>query len=456
MLGAQCSVLDADALLPSHLYSPAPDTRPPSQTQTSNLSLRSSSALGSKQFASQADKLSHSSSVEEGRRGRARTIVSRIKGRGHLSDEGSDSGSEGEEGDVQMERELVDQEQQEVEVPEFVKRSTVTLNSQKPPPFNASGSLGVVEVLKSAAPSTSTSPAAPITRSLPPPPASVPATIGSGLKAGAVVHVVKRKPKEKGRMRAMAGMAARGKGKGRMVESEEEEDDESDFDSSDSAMDSESDDEEGGEASEEEWGGIKDDAEGSAKADEEDEEDDSSDDDDEDPSAPARPPREKGAFRAWADAQILSAAGHESTAPTADPTASSAAYAPLLPSGSGAPAAPLPGGLTGPLGASLTASQLPTLPPQRSTHIPIERTEEMQKQREKLPIVKEEDRIMEAIRGHAVVVICGETGSGKTTQVGQFLWEAGWGDKSSGESDVKRLCRVGRQCYSAGGRPWSR
>lgn len=58
----------------------------------------------------------------------------------------------------------------------------------------------------------------------------------------------------------------------------------------------------------------------------------------------------------------------------------------------------------------------------------------MQKQRAELPIVKEEDRIMDAIRGNPVVVICGETGSGKTTQIGQFLWEAGWGDASSGES----------------------
>jgi ATP-dependent RNA helicase DHX37/DHR1 len=33
---------------------------------------------------------------------------------------------------------------------------------------------------------------------------------------------------------------------------------------------------------------------------------------------------------------------------------------------------------------------------------------------------------MEAISEHPVVVLCGETGSGKTTQVPQFLYEAGY------------------------------
>ena len=35
-------------------------------------------------------------------------------------------------------------------------------------------------------------------------------------------------------------------------------------------------------------------------------------------------------------------------------------------------------------------------------------------------------KIMEAIRDNSIVLICGETGSGKTTQVPQFLYEAGY------------------------------
>ena len=47
--------------------------------------------------------------------------------------------------------------------------------------------------------------------------------------------------------------------------------------------------------------------------------------------------------------------------------------------------------------------------------------------RQQLPVVAEEQPIMEAILLNPVVVICGETGSGKTTQIPQMLYEAGFG-----------------------------
>lgn len=49
-----------------------------------------------------------------------------------------------------------------------------------------------------------------------------------------------------------------------------------------------------------------------------------------------------------------------------------------------------------------------------------------------LPILAEEQVIMEAIHDHDIVVLCGETGSGKTTQVPQFLYEAGYHQRLEG------------------------
>ncbi|KAI0085669.1 P-loop containing nucleoside triphosphate hydrolase protein [Irpex rosettiformis] len=63
--------------------------------------------------------------------------------------------------------------------------------------------------------------------------------------------------------------------------------------------------------------------------------------------------------------------------------------------------------------------------------ISIARPIDVEEVRLLLPIVSEEQPIMEAILLNPVVVICGETGSGKTTQVPQFLYEAGFGSPGS-------------------------
>ncbi|KAK1642832.1 hypothetical protein QYE76_060637 [Lolium multiflorum] len=52
---------------------------------------------------------------------------------------------------------------------------------------------------------------------------------------------------------------------------------------------------------------------------------------------------------------------------------------------------------------------------------------EVEKARRDLPIIMMEQEIMEAIYENPVVILCGETGCGKTTQVPQFLYEAGFG-----------------------------
>ncbi|KAJ3107235.1 ATP-dependent RNA helicase dhx37 [Phlyctochytrium planicorne] len=61
-------------------------------------------------------------------------------------------------------------------------------------------------------------------------------------------------------------------------------------------------------------------------------------------------------------------------------------------------------------------------------YVPVHRKEEFSLKRVELPVVGEEQQIMEAILENDCVIICGETGSGKTTQVPQFLYEAGFGD----------------------------
>ncbi|KAL7933996.1 P-loop containing nucleoside triphosphate hydrolase protein [Trichoderma chlorosporum] len=63
--------------------------------------------------------------------------------------------------------------------------------------------------------------------------------------------------------------------------------------------------------------------------------------------------------------------------------------------------------------------------------VAVVRTPEIQEARMKLPVVSEEQKLMEAIHNHDIVVICGSTGSGKTTQVPQFLFEAGYGSPDS-------------------------
>ncbi|KAJ7309736.1 hypothetical protein JRQ81_007799 [Phrynocephalus forsythii] len=68
----------------------------------------------------------------------------------------------------------------------------------------------------------------------------------------------------------------------------------------------------------------------------------------------------------------------------------------------------------------------------------------MQEARLKLPILAEEQVIMEAIHDHPVVIVCGETGSGKTTQVPQFLYEAGYASSRGiiGITEPRRVAAV--------------
>ncbi|MED6195812.1 ATPdependent RNA helicase [Stylosanthes scabra] len=50
----------------------------------------------------------------------------------------------------------------------------------------------------------------------------------------------------------------------------------------------------------------------------------------------------------------------------------------------------------------------------------------MEKQRQRLPVYKYRTAILYLVETHATTIIVGETGSGKTTQIPQFLKDAGW------------------------------
>ncbi|XP_078042452.1 putative ATP-dependent RNA helicase kurz [Augochlora pura] len=73
----------------------------------------------------------------------------------------------------------------------------------------------------------------------------------------------------------------------------------------------------------------------------------------------------------------------------------------------------------------------------------LQRKPEIQAARLKLPVVAEEQVIVEAINENPVVIITGETGSGKTTQVPQFLYEAGYAqDKMIGITEPRRVAAM--------------
>ncbi|XP_062234240.1 ATP-dependent RNA helicase DEAH13-like [Phragmites australis] len=72
--------------------------------------------------------------------------------------------------------------------------------------------------------------------------------------------------------------------------------------------------------------------------------------------------------------------------------------------------------------------------------VPVTRPHEVEKARRDLPIIMMEQEIMEAIYENSVVILCGETGCGKTTQVPQFLYEAGFG--TSDRADRKGIIGI--------------
>ena len=89
--------------------------------------------------------------------------------------------------------------------------------------------------------------------------------------------------------------------------------------------------------------------------------------------------------------------------------------------------------------AALGLSSKPPLPSstEKTTCIPdaLKRPPQIQVARYELPVAAMEFEVLDTIRNHDVTIVCGETGSGKSTQVPQFLYEAGF-TLSSSQQDV--------------------
>ncbi|XP_053680486.1 probable ATP-dependent RNA helicase kurz [Anopheles nili] len=78
-----------------------------------------------------------------------------------------------------------------------------------------------------------------------------------------------------------------------------------------------------------------------------------------------------------------------------------------------------------------------------ATYVHVERDPKIQAARLKLPILGEEQVIMETISDNKITIVAGETGSGKTTQIPQFLYEAGYGERGLiGITEPRRVAAV--------------
>jgi len=157
--------------------------------------------------------------------------------------------------------------------------------------------------------------------------------------------------------------------------------------------------------------------------DESSEEESAQSEDEEDSALEGADQPRRSAFKAWAIQQINEAVGFTPVAPTATQIASAELVVDpkKTPRNTVVEEEPLPPEL------QVTKGD----PDRKAFSVHVDRSEEIQNARLALPIVAEEQKIMEAIHNNPSVVIWGATGSGKTTQLPQFLFEAGYGNPNS-------------------------
>ncbi|XP_065629546.1 pre-mRNA-splicing factor ATP-dependent RNA helicase DEAH1 [Quercus suber] len=75
--------------------------------------------------------------------------------------------------------------------------------------------------------------------------------------------------------------------------------------------------------------------------------------------------------------------------------------------------------------------------------------EKLQEDRKSLPIYPYRDQLLQAIEDHQILVIVGETGSGKTTQIPQYLHEAGYTKRGKVSEATIALDSIGSRGNSA-------
>jgi len=164
-----------------------------------------------------------------------------------------------------------------------------------------------------------------------------------------------------------------------------------------------------------EGGSDEDDNDSDMEDDSEDEEDGDEDGYSSATMSPEVAPKRSSIFKAWADQQRNQVLDFQPSGPiTTGDSSQTGALLPAItkqPLNYSAPAVP-------PLNIESVA---------KASHVVVTRSEEIQEARSKLPVVQDEQRIMEAINANKITIICAETGSGKTTQVPQMMIESGYG-----------------------------
>ncbi|EAW08694.1 ATP-dependent RNA helicase ECM16 [Aspergillus clavatus NRRL 1] len=153
----------------------------------------------------------------------------------------------------------------------------------------------------------------------------------------------------------------------------------------------------------------------------EDDEEDEEDEDEDESAAESQIKPRQSAFKAWAKQQINEIVGFKPSGPITSEQQPDIPESKRPVRNTVAEEEPLP------LELQVTKGD----PNRKAFSVQVDRSEDIQNSRLGLPVVGEEQKIMEAIYNNSSIVIWGATGSGKTTQLPQFLFEAGYGHPDS-------------------------